>query len=332
MPEQGRAREADLLPPFAALRAFEAVFRLGGLRRAAQALSLDHSVVSRHLRTIEDWLGASIIVRENGRLELTEAGRRFHRRISQAVAELASASAELRGAPPSTRVRFWCVPGFASQWLSGRLARFQQDHRDFSVELRPSDVMPDFGGEGADIDVRYYFDDGVAAPERPGLKVLDLARPAVFPVASPAFLAEHGPPASVAALLSLPLLHEEDVAQWRRWFHENGVRVPEPPGTLCWHAHLALDAARLGRGVALANVLLAARELERGELVEITVPDMVRPRLGRYALVAREARWAQPVCRALRTFLREESQALLLLERVLGDGGTGTARWTPTRP
>ena len=51
------------LPPFATLRAFEAVGTLRGIRRAAQALKLDHAVVSRHIRSLEEWAGVRLVER-----------------------------------------------------------------------------------------------------------------------------------------------------------------------------------------------------------------------------------------------------------------------------
>lgn len=82
-------------PPYATLRAFEAVGRLGGIRRAALALGLDHAVVSRHLRALEEWAGVPLINRQRQPRILTEAGARYHERITRALEEIAQASAEL---------------------------------------------------------------------------------------------------------------------------------------------------------------------------------------------------------------------------------------------
>src|SRR3546814_7897608 len=46
--------ERKFLPSMAALLAFEAVGRLGGIRRAAKELMIDHAVVSRHVRRSEE--------------------------------------------------------------------------------------------------------------------------------------------------------------------------------------------------------------------------------------------------------------------------------------
>src|SRR3546814_16045548 len=50
--------ERKFLPSMAALLAFEAVGRRGGIRRAAKELMIDQAVVSRHVRALEGWTGA----------------------------------------------------------------------------------------------------------------------------------------------------------------------------------------------------------------------------------------------------------------------------------
>jgi len=48
----GELLHPKALPPFAALRAFEAVGREGGIRKAAASLGIDHAVISRHIRQL----------------------------------------------------------------------------------------------------------------------------------------------------------------------------------------------------------------------------------------------------------------------------------------
>lgn len=83
------------LPPFETLRAFDAIARLGGVRKAAQYLHRDHGVVSRHLRTIEDWTGTKLIQRSPSGSVLTEEGVRYHRDIASALEIIARATIDL---------------------------------------------------------------------------------------------------------------------------------------------------------------------------------------------------------------------------------------------
>lgn len=83
------------LPPFETLRAFDAIARLGGVRKAAQYLCRDHAVISRHLRAIEDWTGSKLIQRSAAGSVLTEDGVRYHRDIASALDIIARATVDL---------------------------------------------------------------------------------------------------------------------------------------------------------------------------------------------------------------------------------------------
>jgi DNA-binding transcriptional LysR family regulator len=83
------------LPPFETLRAFDAIARLGGVRKAAQHLCRDHAVVSRHLRAIEVWTGTKLIQRTPAGSVLTEDGVRYHRDIASALDLIARATVDL---------------------------------------------------------------------------------------------------------------------------------------------------------------------------------------------------------------------------------------------
>lgn len=83
------------LPPFETLRAFDAIARLGGVRKAAQYLCRDHAVVSRHLRAIEVWTGTRLIRRTPAGSVLTEDGVRYHRDIASALDLIARATVDL---------------------------------------------------------------------------------------------------------------------------------------------------------------------------------------------------------------------------------------------
>lgn len=310
LPPPPHPATAPALPPFAALRAFEVVGRVGGIRRAGQVLGIDHTVVSRHLRTLEDWLGLALFERGGGRLVLTEAGRAYHARVSATVHDLLSATRDIMASGASEGLRVWAVPGFATQWLSDQLADFERSKPGFGVELRPTDACANLVRFEADADIRFYGDDWPPPPGGPGLQTLELARPPLMVVASPALAAA----LTIRApdeLLAAPLLHEEHHEQWRAWLEANGVRTDSRalPGPLLWHAHLAIAAARQGRGLALANRYLVGRDLETGALVEVAIPGARPVTIGSYWFVARADRWSAPAMARLRNFLRQRARA-----------------------
>lgn len=285
------------LPPFAALRAFDAVARLGGVRRAALELELDHAVVSRHLRSLEQWTGIPLIERSRGRAMLTREGERYHGRISDAIDGIAHATIDLMRLGDDIRLHIWCMPGFAFQWLISRLDEFQNANPQLDMELRPTDAGPDFNQHEADVDIRYAAVYGPALSLQPCVRSIEIARPPVIPVASPDFLARHPPIHCARDLLAHHLLHEESFDNWRTWLAHHGAAVDDAKlsGPRLWHGHLTVNAARRGLGIALANHFLAADDLASGRLVEVGDGQVFeRISLGSYVFVARADRWNSP--------------------------------------
>ena len=301
----GRIRARRLLPPFAAIRAFEAVGHLGGIRRAAEALDVDHAAVSRHLRALESWAGVTLVERGPGR-RLTPQGAIYHARISEALEEISRAGIELTRRGEDQGLMIWCSPGLAYRWLNGRLPQFATDHPDTSLEVRPSDRGADLARHEADADIRYVSD--VAALESPDIATLEISRPPVVPVAAPE-VAEGLQSESSERLLEAALLHEADDSEWKAWFAAQGVASPARiVGPRLWHAHLTLDAARRGQGVALTNLLLLNDDLQTGRLVRIeTQPASVEVRFGAYVFRARRDRWRHPPIVRFRRWLENSA-------------------------
>lgn len=315
-PQDTISRGRNELPPFAALRAFDAVFRTGGVRSAARLLSIDHAVVSRHLRFLEDWLSIALICRSGSGLTLTEEGRRYHGRVSAALAELHQATQDILGARDEAPVRLWCVPGLAIQWLSARIGEFEAAHTDFRVELKSSDRPANLSIYEADADIRFIYFDKLRDHLPRGSRIWELASPEIIAVASPAVAERFLASCDSSNVSSWPLLHEDSENDWRTWLRARGFPIPEKlRGVLCWHAHLLIAAAREGRGIALSNRFLVRGELERGQLVEILAAPLAPVKLGSYALMAREDQWSTPALMRLRNFLQLRAREILTLER-----------------
>lgn len=267
--------------------------RLGGIRKAAQFLEIDTAVVSRHLRALEAWTQTLLLERGNTGTSLTEAGLAYHRRVAVAIDELAMATVNLMQRQQIERLQIWCAPGFASGWLVPRLSRFNALAHGWALDLRPADRPPDFSRQEADVDIRYVAVYDPLPILQPGVLSLELASPAVIPVASPAYLAGRPPIKNVSDLLNLELLHEESFANWRAWFshHDHADHDLIIDGPKFWHANMTVEAARAGAGVALANIFLAGDDIAAGRLVEVGRGHLTGVSLGAYMLYARADRW-----------------------------------------
>jgi len=279
------------IPPFASIRAFEAFGRHGGVRRAALELAVHHSVVSRHLYTLEAWLGSPVFERTPSGPRLNETGRHYHKIISSALTMVAEATSEVVRRDESKRLFIWCVPGFASRWLLPVVEEFALEYPSIEVELRPTDKPANLYAEEAHIDIRFHRDTSeLATPS--GEAWFNLARPKMFPVTSAGWLAANMRSSfRISELVQLKLLHEEVDEAWRSWFNAHGVQVgTRLHGQRLYHAHMALAAAGRGQGIALGNAFLVRDELQNGVLELVRSPEKtcLGVEIGAYVFAYRE--------------------------------------------
>lgn len=285
------------LPSLIALRAFEAVGRKGSVRAAGDELAVSHTVVSRHLQNLQRSLGVALVRAEGRGLALTDAGRQFHAEVSQAFDIIARATISVRPVARPT-LNIWCIPGLANRRLLARLPELSGPPRNWDINLQPTLAHPDLQRGEADAEIVY----AEAIDRSGGVVAEELVCPRVFPVASPAYLARFPAIATLPGLARASLIHEESTAQWEQWFELAGYREPVTlRGQRLWHAHLAIEAARFGQGVALANEVLVADDLRSGALVEV-IPSALH--MGAYQLVALRERWDEPAIVALRAWLK----------------------------
>lgn len=299
------------LPPFEALRAFDAVARLGGVRKAAPTLCRDHAVVSRHLRAIEAWTGATLFQRSPTGIVLTEDGRRYHKQVAAALDMLSQATIELMRHGELRRLHVRCMAGLALQWLSSRLGEFERLNPNVDIELRPTTRMPDFSAE-VDVDIRFiatYANEPTLPPE---LRSVDIAHAPIIATASPAYLAKAPAIRNPIDLLQHKLLHEENFTRWGNWLAAHGVQEEvDLTGPRLWQGDLTLNAARYGRGIALTNKLIVADDIAAGRLLEVGAGlSSFQPyTMGIYQLAARSDRWDTPLVNRFRQWLIGEIAA-----------------------
>ena len=298
------------MPPFGALRAFDAVARLGGVRKAAQGMQRDRSVISRHIRSLEAWIGATLVERTSSGTKLTKDGKIYHHQITKAIELIASATTELMQFHAHHPLQIWCMPGFALLWLNSRLANFEQIYSYLNVEVRPTNMSPNLDVSDADVDIRFIASYEKGLHLAPNVRSLELAAPALIAVASPEYLDHNKTITSPNDLLDHHLLHEENFTDWREWLSANGTIVKDKlTGPLLWQGHLTLDAAKYGRGVALSNSLIIKDELENGQLIHVGAdnPSFANNITGSYIFMAREDRWDWLPIRNFRTWLKKET-------------------------
>ena len=114
----------------------------GSLRRAAVALGVQESAMSRRIRDLEEQLGTTLFIRSPSGVKLTYAGFQFVQRGRKALSEIGLAKAEVMaiGRGEEGHVRIGIFSSLASGFLSDLIQSFSTQHS--RVKLTFSDGNP----------------------------------------------------------------------------------------------------------------------------------------------------------------------------------------------
>ncbi|WP_461427502.1 LysR substrate-binding domain-containing protein [Gymnodinialimonas sp.] len=252
--------------PYASLRAFEAVVRLGSFSAAAGELGVSQSAVSQHVKSLEEWLGQDLLVRGARASKATQHGALLAREIDRGLGGISEVCTQIRTATHTdTTVVISCLPGFAFTWLFPRLLRFDLAHPDLSISIATDTGGRPFNPADADIGIRYGHG------EFPNLAVDHLMSERLFPVCAPQIAATL---TDVASLADHTLLQDEVLnygsanPSWEYWATACGVHLPSQARTRRFgQSNLVLQAAIEGLGVALGREPLVLDALHDGRLV-----------------------------------------------------------------
>jgi DNA-binding transcriptional LysR family regulator len=118
------------------LRYVIALAELGGIRRAARALDVQPSTISRRIRDLEDEIGAALFIRGQGGASLTFAGERFLQRARKAVNQVACAAQDAGaiGRGQEGIVRIGLFSSLASGFLPKLVGTYRADHAGVRLE------------------------------------------------------------------------------------------------------------------------------------------------------------------------------------------------------
>jgi len=290
------------LPPLNALRAFEAVARLGSMKDAAEELAVTPGAVSQQIALLEARIGTSLFRRLTRSLELTEAGRTYFSPIRTAFRQMEEATRRVTAISEGRVLTLSAPPAFATTWLVPRLGDFQRSHPGIDLRVVTSRVLADFEADGVDAAIRH----GLGRYK--GLRTDRIAAVRLIPVCSKALLHGRSRPTRAEDLASLPLLHDGHRRDWPLWFQAQGVH-PVPKEALSGPSLddqiLLIQAAISGQGVALVTEVLARPELAQRKLVKAI--DLAWPQEFAYWLVYPDASADQPKIAAFREWVLAQS-------------------------
>ena len=288
------------LPPFPAVRAFEASARHGGFKKAAEELCITQSAISHQIKALEEYLGVQLFHRETRGVALTKEGGRYLLELTDVLDRMAAATARIRNSDMSGPLSVRASPGFAARWLVPRLATFHDAYPAIELHISGSIRPADFATEDVDIDIRWGYE------RSHGLRVDPLLAASRFPVASPALL-KNGPALHRPDdLRHHTLLHDENGNDWVRWLELAGASFEAAiKGPRFEHCDLLLNAAAAGQGIALAFDVLVVEDLAGGRLVrpfDLNLPPAII-----YSMVTPESWSSRPRITAFRNWLLKEA-------------------------
>ncbi|WP_323119439.1 LysR family transcriptional regulator [Burkholderia alba] len=248
---------------------FVRVVECGSFSAAADASRVSPTMAAKHIRTIEQRLGARLLHRTTRRQQLTEVGRLYYERCKHVLAEveLAEASASELQASPRGHLRVIAPVSFGSHSLVPALTDYMTRYPEVSIELTLDNRVPDLIDEGYELGIQIGEVDAaglVARPLQPYRRLL---------AAAPAYLNVHGNPGHPEQLSGHACL---GLAYWRR---RDRWRLIGPGGEICEvpvtsrftanQGNALRIAALRGAGVVLLPEALLADDLAAGRLLPV---------------------------------------------------------------
>jgi DNA-binding transcriptional LysR family regulator len=251
------------------MRVFAKVVESGGFTSAAARLGMSASMVSQHVKELEERLDVRLLNRTTRKVSLTETGRAYYQRCTRLLADLEEterAASDMHAAPRGElRVHSW--PSFGVRHLALAIAEFTASFPAISVELMLGDRMVDLIDEGFDVAIRAepLHDSSLIARQLAPLRLVVCGAPSYFE--------KHPRPRTPADLTDHNCLAMTGSALYRMWHLRaaDGAALDiAPVGNLRSNISSVLEtAARAGHGLAWLPTYLVSESLRSERLVTV---------------------------------------------------------------
>jgi DNA-binding transcriptional LysR family regulator len=249
------------------MEVFVAVVERGSFTAAAEAFGLSQPMVGKHIRALEQRLGARLLARTTRRQHLTEIGEQYYLRCRHILAEIrdAEAGAERLHQAPRGMLRINAPVTFGSLRLAPALGEFMAQYPEVSVELALSDQVVDLVEEGCDVLIR------IGTLVESGLVARPLAPYRMMVCAAPAYLQRWGTPRTPRELAGHQWLGHSLWEKHAGWRLPAGADAVDPPAARFQsnNGQALRMVALQGGGIVMQPEVLLADDVAAGRLVEI---------------------------------------------------------------
>ena len=285
---------------FKEMQAFAAVADAGSFVRAAEALQVSKTAVSRLIGDLEARLGVRLLHRTTRRLSLTAEGELFHARCKALTADVEEAEAEVtaRAGEAVGQLRLNVPVSFGLMHLAPLWPAFLQQHPKVTLDVTLADRIIDLVDEGYDLAVR------IAQLPASSLVSRKIASTRLVLCASPDYLRRHGEPSHPADIARHTVFTYTLLATGDTWNFEGPdgpVEVKVTPRLRSNNGDTCCAAALQHQGIVLQPSFMVSHHLRAGALVQV-LPQYRSLELGVYAVYA-SRRHVTPKVRVVIDFL-----------------------------
>jgi DNA-binding transcriptional LysR family regulator len=250
------------------LEVFSQVVESGGFSAAGRKLNMSTTMVSNHVQSLEDRLGARLLNRTTRKVSLTEVGRAYYDRAVQILADIAQAD-DIAGALQSTPRGTLRVHTHTHmvQFVAPVVARFLSAYPDVKADLTMGERDIDMIDEGFDIAVR------MTPPPDSSLIVRSLATWRHVLCCSHAYLKKFDRPERLAELAGHNCMRHANYPygdEWRFVDRKGNPASVRITGNFITNSGEAIRTVALeGVAVCLAAGFVVHDDLESGRLVRL---------------------------------------------------------------
>jgi DNA-binding transcriptional LysR family regulator len=186
------------------MRVFDRIAALRSFSGAARELGISQATASKHIQTLEEWLGARLFDRTTRRVDLTEFGVGFYAQCNRILQDVDDAR-QLGGTiarPAQGTIRLAVSSAYASAVLGRALAVFVANNPGITVDVVLADRAVNLLEEGFDVALQL----GMSPATGAGVQVF-APIPAIL-AASPGYLATIDPIRAPSDLMRCACLTE----------------------------------------------------------------------------------------------------------------------------
>ena len=251
------------------MRTFIRIVESGSLSAAARQMETTQATISRRLQSLEEMLGAKLLLRSTHAMKLTDDGERCYQHARQVVESwLALEDAlQLTDEQPVGTLRVRAPHAFGQQQLLIPLIGFLARYPQLSVEWMLHDKAVDFISDNIDCAIR------VGAEVDPATVTVLLAEVPRCIVASPELLSRFPDvtqPESLSALpwIAIRTFYQHEVVL-RHAGSDQTASVSIASRLSTDSLYVAKNAALAGVGVAVVSSWTVEEEIANGTLIEL---------------------------------------------------------------